>query len=257
MKSALFHRVWAAHQAGRLPLFPPSWDRETPPSSLSPPPAPLALPCRPARPPKPQLVASPKLVPGPSEAGVSAAAHLILGVVHVELNALDMACDAIARFACLRLPERFYLDFARVADDEGRHLLWCLQRLRELGVSYGDVPATDTLWRGCAASSGDLGARLVVVPSSQEARGLDAGAKLADRLVGLGDSRSAAIVARIAEEERAHVAIGVSWFQRGYAPRPAPSTLPSSSAGGWSPRAASTWRPSGPRSTTPSVKASD
>lgn len=43
---------------------------------------------------------------------------------------------------------------------------------------------------------------------SQEARGLDAGKRLAERLVGAGDARSASIVAAIAEEERAHVAVG-------------------------------------------------
>lgn len=61
-------------------------------------------------------------------------------------------------------------------------------------------------------SAGDLGSRLAVVPMSQEARGLDAGQRLAERLVGAGDNRSAAIVGCIAEEERAHVAVGVSWF---------------------------------------------
>jgi len=47
---------------------------------------------------------------------------------------------------------------------------------------------------------------------SQEARGLDAGGRLADRLVGWGDNRSAKIVATIAEEEKAHVGVGVAWF---------------------------------------------
>ena len=56
--------------------------------------------------------------------------------------------------------------------------------------------------------------RLAVVPMSQEARGLDAGPRLAARLCGLGDNRSAAIVRRIAGEERAHVAVGVAWFKR-------------------------------------------
>ena len=55
---------------------------------------------------------------------------------------------------------------------------------------------------------GDLAGRLAVVPMSQEARGLDAGPRLAERLVGCGDNRTAAIVARIALEEKAHVAVG-------------------------------------------------
>lgn len=47
-----------------------------------------------------------------------------------------------------------------------------------------------------------------MVPMSQEARGLDAGPRLADKLVGCGDNRTAAIVSRIALEEKAHVAVG-------------------------------------------------
>ena len=48
----------------------------------------------------------------------------------------------------------------------------------------------------------------------QEARGLDAGQRLVTRLVGAGDARSAGIVARIALEERAHVAIGAAACSR-------------------------------------------
>ncbi|GFH30336.1 uncharacterized protein HaLaN_29170, partial [Haematococcus lacustris] len=55
---------------------------------------------------------------------------------------------------------------------------------------------------------------LALVPMSQEARGLDAGTRLAARLTGSGDNRSAAIVQRIAQEEHAHVAVGVAWFKR-------------------------------------------
>lgn len=50
--------------------------------------------------------------------------------------------------------------------------------------------------------------RLAIVPMSQEARGLDAGQRLVQRLVGHGDKRSAAIVQQIAVEEKAHVAVG-------------------------------------------------
>ena len=60
--------------------------------------------------------------------------------------------------------------------------------------------------------SGDLAGRLAVVPMSQEARGLDAGPRLAEKLVGCGDNRSAAIVSRIAAEEKAHVAVGETYF---------------------------------------------
>lgn len=46
----------------------------------------------------------------------------------------------------------------------------------------------------------------------QEARGLDAGPRLVKKLIGFGDLRTSNIVAKIADEELAHVAVGLYWF---------------------------------------------
>ena len=94
-----------------------------------------------------------------------------------------------------------------------RHLGWCLQRLGEMGVRYGDIAAHNVLWEGAEATASSLPARLAVVPCMQEARGLDAGPRLVAKLQGRGDNRSAAVVRRISEEEIAHVAVGVAWFR--------------------------------------------
>ena len=56
--------------------------------------------------------------------------------------------------------QAFYRDFAKVADDESRHLSWCLQRLEELGFAYGDMVAHSILWDGAEASSGESLMRL-------------------------------------------------------------------------------------------------
>ncbi|PNX97659.1 hypothetical protein L195_g020892, partial [Trifolium pratense] len=110
------------------------------------------------------------------------------------------------------LGEGFFADFAHVADDESRHFSWCSQRLAELGFKYGDMPAHNLLWRECERSSDNVAARLAVIPLVQEARGLDAGPRLVQKLVGFGDNRTSKIVAKIAEEEVAHVAVGLYWF---------------------------------------------
>jgi len=172
------------------------------------------MPKKPARPAEPKLV-PPKEVPSPKNSPLGPIAHVMHNVAHIELNAIDLAWDTVGRFASLRgaLPDQFYVDFAHVADDESRHLLWCLQRLEELGVSYGDMVAHDVLWEGAEATSGDPLARLAVVPCMQEARGLDAGPRLVERLIGHGDVRSAAIIRRISDEEVGHVAVGATWFR--------------------------------------------
>jgi uncharacterized ferritin-like protein (DUF455 family) len=173
-------------------------------------------PDAPARPTLPQLVPM-KQVPTPAESALPLPAHVLHTLAHIELNAVDLAWDTVVRFstgpAAGALPAAFFGDFARVADDESRHLGWCLARLRELGYEYGAMPAHNQLWEGAAASAGDVAERLAVVPCVQEARGLDAGPRLAARLVGCGDSTSAAVVRRIAAEEWAHVAVGVAWLR--------------------------------------------
>lgn len=90
--------------------------------------------------------------------------------------------------------------------------MWCSQRLAELGFKYGDMPANNLLMRECQNTSNNVAARLAVIPLVQEARGLDAGPRLVKRLMGFGDHRTSKIVAKIAEEEIAHVAVGVDWF---------------------------------------------
>ncbi|XP_019459011.1 PREDICTED: uncharacterized protein LOC109358954 [Lupinus angustifolius] len=170
-------------------------------------------PLRPARPDKPRLV-SPKEIPAPKNSGLPLNAYMLHNLAHVELNAIDLAWDTVVRFSPYSeiLGEGFFADFAHVADDESRHFSWCSQRLAELGFNYGDMPAHNLLWRECEKSSDNVAARLAVIPLVQEARGLDAGPRLVQKLVGFGDNRTSKIVARIADEEVAHVAVGVYWF---------------------------------------------
>ncbi|XP_021744947.1 uncharacterized protein LOC110710913 [Chenopodium quinoa] len=170
-------------------------------------------PSRPARPCKPQLV-PPKYIPTPKDSGLPLNAYMLHNLAHVELNAIDLAWDTVVRFSPYEeiLGEGFFVDFAHVADDESRHFAWCSQRLSELGFSYGDMPAHNLLWRECQKSSNDVAARLAAIPLVQEARGLDAGPRLVKKLIGFGDKQTSRIVAQIADEEVAHVAVGVYWF---------------------------------------------
>ncbi|WVZ01130.1 hypothetical protein V8G54_027199 [Vigna mungo] len=171
------------------------WRRRNLPLGISVPPS------RPARPPNPQLV-SPKEIPAPKDSGLPLNAYMLHNLAHVELNAIDLAWDTVVRFSPYSqiLGEGFFADFAHVADDESRHFSWCSQRLAELG------------FKECEKSSDNVAARLAVIPLVQEARGLDAGPRLVKKLVGFGDNRTSKIVARIADEEIAHVAVGVYWF---------------------------------------------
>jgi uncharacterized ferritin-like protein (DUF455 family) len=146
----------------------------------------------------------------------SRAAYLLHALAHVELNAIDLAWDTVLRFGdgVLGEDDQWFSDFLSIAVDEARHFGWLTARLAELGSGYGALPAHRIVWDAADLSKASRRERLAVGQLCQEARGLDAGPRLAERLVGYGDVQSAAIVRQIAEEEVAHVSIGVRWFIR-------------------------------------------
>ena len=137
---------------------------------------------------------------------------LLHALAHIELNAIDLAWDIVARFAYAGLPREFLNDWVGVASEEAHHFSLLSARLADFGAKYGDLPAHDGLWEAAAATSGDLLARLAVVPLVLEARGLDVTPAMTKQLDRLGDVKSAAVLRLIYEQEIGHVAVGRRWF---------------------------------------------
>ncbi len=165
------------------------------------------LPGRPARPP---LVAPKSLAPRRADT-LAGRAALLHAVAHIELNAVDLAADAIWRYA--GLPEAYYRDWARVAADEARHYSLLADHLATLGHGYGDFPAHTGLWTMAERTAGDVCARMALVPRVLEARGLDATPPMQARLRAAGDARAAAILQVILDDEVGHVAVGNRWYR--------------------------------------------
>jgi uncharacterized ferritin-like protein (DUF455 family) len=164
----------------------------------------------PGRPERPVLVAPAALAPRPVHS-VEGRAALIHALAHIEINAVDLACDLVWRFA--GLPDDFYRQWLTVAQDEARHFCLLREHLGSLGHAYGDFPAHDALWTMADRTRDDLLARLALVPRTLEARGLDAAPPIRAKLVGAGDSRGGEILDRILQDEIRHVAIGNHWFR--------------------------------------------
>ncbi|MEQ9199691.1 MAG: ferritin-like domain-containing protein, partial [Rhodospirillales bacterium] len=127
-------------------------------------------PDRPARPERPVLQ-SPGKMPRRRIGTLEGRIALLHAVAHIELNAIDLAWDIIARFP--GMPRAFYDDWVSVGREEATHFRLIDDRLRELGASYGDHPAHDGLWKSAQSTADDLLARLAIVPLVLEARGLD------------------------------------------------------------------------------------
>jgi uncharacterized ferritin-like protein (DUF455 family) len=169
-------------------------------------------PPRPARPERP-LLRPPKEMPKRRAFGSAAGRVALLhALAHIELNAIDLAWDIVARFRREPLPRTFFDDWVGVAAEEAVHFELLVLRLADFGARYGDLPAHDGLWESAAATADDLLARLAVVPLVLEARGLDVTPEMAATLERVGDPESAAVLRRIYRDEIDHVAAGVRWF---------------------------------------------
>jgi uncharacterized ferritin-like protein (DUF455 family) len=167
---------------------------------------PAGLPGRPAR---PQLV-QPHRLPRRNLGSTEGRAALLHAIAHIEFNAINLALDAVWRFA--GMPDAFYRDWLRVAAEEALHFSLLTGHLHSLGRAYGDFDAHDGLWTMCLRTQHDIVARMALVPRTLEARGLDATPPIQARLKRAGDGRAVEILDIILRDEVGHVAIGNHWY---------------------------------------------
>ncbi len=178
-------------------------------------------PERPARPARPEL-RGPGEMPKRST-GPKGRVALVHALAHIELNAVDLAWDVIARFGDADLPRAFLDDWVDVAEEEAEHYAALAAHLPTLGINYGDLPAHDGLWQAAMATAHDLAARMAIIPMTLEARGLETTPPTCAKLRHAGADDTAAILDTIYTDEIKHLAVGVRWFehlcaQRGHEP---------------------------------------
>ena len=167
-------------------------------------------PTLPGRPERPRLV-PPASVPHRSPFTRDGRAALLHAIAHIEFNAINLALDAVWRFA--GMPEAFYRDWLRVASEEALHFSLLDAHLRTLGHAYGDFDAHDGLWLMCERTQCDIVARMARVPRTLEARGLDATPPIQAKLARAGDHAAVAILDIILRDEVGRVAIGNRWYR--------------------------------------------
>ncbi len=197
-KTALSHRhaaAWFAARADGNPL---------PVGTASP-------PLRPARPERPELL-SPRDMPRRRPGSPAGRIALLHAVAHIELNAVDLHWDIIARFGHVPMPPGFFDDWVRAADEESKHFNLLCDCLDAFGSHYGALPAHAGMWRAAEDTAGDLPGRLAVVPMVLEALGLDVTPGMIAIFRQAGDVQAVAALETIYAEEVGHVAYGSKWF---------------------------------------------
>ncbi|MEX0285428.1 MAG: ferritin-like domain-containing protein [Paracoccaceae bacterium] len=168
-------------------------------------------PLHPSRPAHPELV-DPRDVPKRKPGSPAGRIALLHAVAHIELNAVDLHWDIIARFAHVPMPMGFYDDWVKAADEESKHFYLVSDCLETLDSHYGALPAHAGMWRAAEDTAEDFMGRLAVVPMVLEARGLDVTPGMIEifRKAGVADAVKA--LETIYAEEVGHVAYGSKWF---------------------------------------------
>jgi uncharacterized ferritin-like protein (DUF455 family) len=180
----------------------------------------LASPGIPGYPSKPELV-SPLDVKRRAMNTPEGRAVMLHALVHIEFNAINLALDALWRFA--GMPHEYYADWLQVADEEALHFTLLADHLQAQGYAYGDFSAHNGLWDMAVRTQHDVLARMALLPRTMEARGLDVTPGTRAKLMQAGDLEVAPILDIVLRDEIGHVAIGNRWFkyvcaQRGQEP---------------------------------------
>lgn len=182
-------------------LIEPSWQ------------APTAQLCKPmGRPAKPRLIPH-KDLPKRKLSTPLGLASLVHAICHIEFNAINLALDAVWRFA--GMPKLYYSDWTQVAYEEATHFELLSNLLVSMGHEYGDFDAHDGLWEMCEKTQQDITARMALVPRTLEARGLDASPLIQEKLLRLSSpfARQAFdILNIILNDEISHVRVGNRWY---------------------------------------------
>ncbi|ABD55445.1 ferritin-like domain-containing protein [Jannaschia sp. CCS1] len=172
-------------------------------------------PDAPARPAEPALL-DPRDVPRRKPGSPQGRIAILHAVAHIELNAVDLHWDLIARFSDTRFPMGFFDDWVRAADEESKHFNLIADCLVAMGSRYGALPAHAGMWRAAEDTANDLLGRLAVVPMVLEARGLDVTPSMIRIFQNAKDDPAAAQAVAAMEviyaEEVHHVAYGSKWF---------------------------------------------
>lgn len=128
-----------------------------------------------------------------------------------ELLALELMALALLKFP--DAPPSFRLGIARTMVEEQKHLQLYLQRMKELGVQFGEVPVNDFFWQ-CLHGMRTPEEYVTGMCLTFEQANLDFSLYYQKLFQKMGDTATAAIMDIVYREEIGHVKHGVVWFER-------------------------------------------
>ncbi len=137
-----------------------------------------------------------------------AVAHHIMA--NHELQALEVMAWTLLAFP--EAPLEFRTGLADIMLDEQRHTRMHAERSRKLGIEFGALPVNCYIWKKSQDFT-DLLDYLSGLPLVFEGANLDHTMEFAEAFDQVGDTRSAALMRIIHDDEIEHVRFGITWLR--------------------------------------------
>lgn len=128
-----------------------------------------------------------------------------------ELLATELMALVLLRFP--DAPPAFRRGVAQTLRDEQEHTRLYLQRMRECGIEFGELPVSGYFWRMVSPMASPLDFVTSLSLTFEQAN-LDFCRHFAGRFTEAGDVETARLLDGIYRDEIAHVAHGLKWFRR-------------------------------------------
>lgn len=186
-------------------LFDPAFEDEPRGSGL------IELPRFPGRPEGLSQIGKAEF-PKPSQLGSdSVRGQLLHFFANHELLAMELMALMLLKFP--DAPRDFRAGIARTIYEEQNHLRLYVDRMRELGVDFGDLPVSDYFWNAIKGMASPL-EFVTQMSLTLEQANLDFSLYYQREVARVGDEKTAAILDRVYREEIGHVRHGLTWFKR-------------------------------------------
>ena len=128
-----------------------------------------------------------------------------------ELLAVELMALALLKFP--DAPDSFRRGVFHTLKEEQNHTRWYVQRMKECGIHFGELPVSPMIWNHIASMESPLDyvSRLSL---TFEQANLDYARHYSQVLEQVGDQKTAKILSKIYHDEIAHVGLGIKWLRR-------------------------------------------
>ena len=128
-----------------------------------------------------------------------------------ELLATELMALALLRFP--NAPAAFRRGLLQTLKDEQEHTRLYLQRMRDCGIHFGELPVSGYFWRSVSPMESPIDYVAGLCLTFEQAN-LDYARHFARGFAQVGDTVSGQLLERIYRDEIGHVAYGLKWFRR-------------------------------------------